>query len=494
MKEQSSKQKKKADSEKANQAFFKSEGSGNSFFSKTENSLSPLSFNANPIQKKSKEGLPGELQNKMENSLGHDFSNVKIQKNSQEAVQLNARAFTQGDAVHFAPNEFNPNSVKGKELIGHEFAHVVQQRNNVVKPTIQQKGQNINDNAKLEQEADAFGEKIARTNDPVNTTEKLATRATNANVIQRQIPEKSSDVTEVSLNAGSSYTVTADDMSQGNEEVVWNYLARNNGMRAEKLKLFNQHVQTVQLFGFTLYSYNEVVALSEGAVIYIPSADELAFLAFRENFPSYDNAVQEFGTFLNSSNQEVLRSARDRASGNVGESYGTESDTFYTPNRALAGASTRRSEMIDGQREYRINWGSDLWKCNVFMHDVVYDAGYVPHLSGNNHYITAGNLHTSNKYRKIKIGEVKPGSLVQLFGGTGSNASHNMVLSSFVDRTDNGNGTERWVFSAIGAEEDRSAESVRTFDINPNDSTGDFYEATSGGRDFIRFFEPKSER
>ncbi len=490
MKEQSSNQKKKNDSINASQSFFKSKENKNNFFSNRANFFSS---NANPIQRKSNENLPERLQTQMECSLGQDLSNVKIQKNSQEAINLNARAFTQGNSVHFAPNEFNPSSVKGKELIGHEFAHVAQQRTNIVRPTIQQKGKQINDNSKLEQEADDFGKSLAKNNSPVLTTESVESKTTDSNVIQRQIPEKSSDVTEVNLNAGNTYTLTSDDMSQGSEDNIWNYLARKNGMLVEKLKLFNQHIKTIQLFGFTLYSYPEVLSLSEGAVIYIPSADELVFLEFRENFPSYNNAVQEYGNFLNTSNQEIIRSARSRASGSIGASYGTESNTFFTPNRALSGASSRRSETINGQREYRVNWGSELWKCNIFMHDVVYNAGYMPHLSSNNHYITAGNLHTSDKYRKIRVSEVKPGSLVQLYGGTGSNASHNMVLSSFVERTDNGNGTEHWTFSAIGAEEDRSAESVREFDINPSES-GDFYEATSGGRDYVRFFEPRNER
>ena len=107
--------------------------------------------------------LPSNLQSNMETSLGHDFSNVGIHTNSQKAVQMNARAFTQGEQVHFAPGEFNPNSSKGQDLIGHEFTHVAQQRAGVVKPTkVLQKGIVINDNKSLESEADSFGKKAAR--------------------------------------------------------------------------------------------------------------------------------------------------------------------------------------------------------------------------------------------------------------------------------------------------------------------------------------------
>jgi len=112
---------------------------------------------------KQNNSLPTKLQSNMESSLGHDFSNVGIHTNSQEAVQMNARAFTQSEQVHFAPGEFNPSSIEGQNLIGHEFTHIAQQRAGVVKPTkILQKGVAINDNKGLESEADNFGRKAAR--------------------------------------------------------------------------------------------------------------------------------------------------------------------------------------------------------------------------------------------------------------------------------------------------------------------------------------------
>lgn len=116
-----------------------------------------------PTKGTQNKSLPSGLQSNMESSLGQDFSNVGIQTNSQKAVQMNARAYTQGEQVHFAPGEFNPNSTKGKNLIGHEFTHVAQQRAGVVKPTkILQKGVAINDNKSLEREADVYGKKAVK--------------------------------------------------------------------------------------------------------------------------------------------------------------------------------------------------------------------------------------------------------------------------------------------------------------------------------------------
>jgi hypothetical protein len=116
-----------------------------------------------PTQQKQNNALPNALQSNMETSLGQDFSNVGIHTNSQKAVQMSARAYTQGENVHFAPGEFNPSSSKGQNLIGHEFTHVAQQRAGVVKPTkVLQKGVAINDSQSLESEADTFGRKAAR--------------------------------------------------------------------------------------------------------------------------------------------------------------------------------------------------------------------------------------------------------------------------------------------------------------------------------------------
>ncbi|QHI34913.1 hypothetical protein IMCC3317_02580 [Kordia antarctica] len=146
---------------------------------------------------KSNKSLPSKLQSNMESSLGHDFSNVGIHTNSEKAVQMNARAFTQGEQVHFAPGEFNPSSTSGKNLIGHEFTHVAQQRAGVVKPTkVLQKGVAINDNKGLESEADNFGQKAARgeavskyRSSSLGIRSSLRTAQAKSNVVQMAMQE-----------------------------------------------------------------------------------------------------------------------------------------------------------------------------------------------------------------------------------------------------------------------------------------------------------------
>ncbi len=82
--------------------------------------------------------------------MGTDVSNAQVNYNSSKPAQLQAEATAQGNQVDLAP---------GKEQhLGHELTHVAQQKQGRVKPTIQaNNGVGINDDPKLEKEADDIG-------------------------------------------------------------------------------------------------------------------------------------------------------------------------------------------------------------------------------------------------------------------------------------------------------------------------------------------------
>lgn len=101
--------------------------------------------------------LPDHIQAKMERSFGQDFSDVEIHKNSDDAKELNALAFTQGNHIHFKSGEFDAFSQKGQELIAHELSHVVQQRKGIVTGTHKENGYSVNTDETLEKEADMTG-------------------------------------------------------------------------------------------------------------------------------------------------------------------------------------------------------------------------------------------------------------------------------------------------------------------------------------------------
>lgn len=66
----------------------------------------------------------------MEPRFGHDFSQVRIHtdgKAATSAQSIQALAYTAGRDIVFAPDQYSPHSERGKRLLAHELAHVVQQ-------------------------------------------------------------------------------------------------------------------------------------------------------------------------------------------------------------------------------------------------------------------------------------------------------------------------------------------------------------------------------
>ncbi|RDH93192.1 MAG: hypothetical protein DIZ77_00230 [endosymbiont of Seepiophila jonesi] len=74
--------------------------------------------------------LPKRTHREMSQSLGFDFSDVRLHTDS-ESVNLNravgAQAFTHGKDIYFNSGKYNPGTTTGKHLLAHELTHVVQQ-------------------------------------------------------------------------------------------------------------------------------------------------------------------------------------------------------------------------------------------------------------------------------------------------------------------------------------------------------------------------------
>ena len=76
------------------------------------------------------QALPGDLQQTFGSQFQHDFSGVRVYNNaqsSQTARRLGARAFTHGQAIHFAQGQYQPDYPQGQNLLAHELAHTIQQ-------------------------------------------------------------------------------------------------------------------------------------------------------------------------------------------------------------------------------------------------------------------------------------------------------------------------------------------------------------------------------
>jgi hypothetical protein len=108
--------------------------------------------------------LEGALQEQMSANLGHDFSRVRVHTDAEADAlnqQLSAKAFTTSPDIFFRQGEYNPGSDSGRELIGHELSHVVQQSTGRVNGdgrgmTVRPAGE------ALEQDADRVAEALTR--------------------------------------------------------------------------------------------------------------------------------------------------------------------------------------------------------------------------------------------------------------------------------------------------------------------------------------------
>ena len=80
-------------------------------------------------------GMPARLRAQVEDGFAADFSDVRVRMESAHARAFKALAFTQGSEIHVAPGHWAPDTVKGQKLLGHELAHVLQQRAGRVRAT-----------------------------------------------------------------------------------------------------------------------------------------------------------------------------------------------------------------------------------------------------------------------------------------------------------------------------------------------------------------------
>ncbi|HKJ50526.1 MAG TPA: DUF4157 domain-containing protein [Gammaproteobacteria bacterium] len=94
-------------------------------------------------------GMPDGLKNGIESLSGIDLSAARIHYNSARPAQLNALAYAQGKDIHLGTGQ--------EKHLPHEAWHLVQQQQGRVQPTTTIAGEQVNDDASLEREADIMG-------------------------------------------------------------------------------------------------------------------------------------------------------------------------------------------------------------------------------------------------------------------------------------------------------------------------------------------------
>lgn len=127
-------------------------------------------------RKENRTGLTDQLKEGIESMSGFQMDDVRVHYNSSKPSQLNAYAYTKGTDIHIAPGQ--------EKYLAHEAWHVVQQKQGRVNPTNQINGENINDSASLEKEADRMGEMALQCK---VKSEKLEVGEANHSIMQRAL-------------------------------------------------------------------------------------------------------------------------------------------------------------------------------------------------------------------------------------------------------------------------------------------------------------------
>lgn len=96
-----------------------------------------------------KTGIPHVVRNAFENRYGVSLEDVRIHYNSSKPAELNADAYTQNNHVYIGPGQ--------EKHLNHELGHVIQQKSGRIPATQIINGQPVNDDPRLERDADIIG-------------------------------------------------------------------------------------------------------------------------------------------------------------------------------------------------------------------------------------------------------------------------------------------------------------------------------------------------
>lgn len=119
--------------------------------------------------------LPGPVREKMESFFGTSFADIRVHVGAQ-ASSIGALAFTHGSNLYFAPGQYNPNTAQGQQLLGHELAHVMQQRAGRVRNPFGA-GIAVVQDRTMEAEAERMGSQAAGHQGPVQAKQDVIDRS-----------------------------------------------------------------------------------------------------------------------------------------------------------------------------------------------------------------------------------------------------------------------------------------------------------------------------
>lgn len=158
----------------------------------------------------------------------------------------------------------------------------------------------------------------------------------------------------------------------------------------------------------------------------------------------------------------IIAVAKARTLGKIGYAYdkGPQAGWWYSPNGNLAGARSKplKWEVQQGAKDplpgsnFIVNWG-DQYTCNLFVYDVLHQAGYNPPMGSNNHYYDARQTFDLSGGLKSYLVEITNHDLV-CPGEIVATGIHMEIVASIIDASGR--------FQSYGAHSDGAYLSPRT--------------------------------
>lgn len=181
---------------------------------------SPTASTGRVLQKKrNRTGLPDPLKTGIENLSGYAMDDVKVHYNSSKPAQLQAHAYAHGTNIHLGPGQ--------QKHLPHEAWHVVQQKQGRVKPTMQLKGMQINDDDKLETEAELMGSRAMQLKPKENNWDYDQNMNLNQKFEKPAQLQEMATYSEIKLSSDSDtiqrVQIDIDNLDTDNQQEIWTY-------------------------------------------------------------------------------------------------------------------------------------------------------------------------------------------------------------------------------------------------------------------------------
>jgi hypothetical protein len=171
---------------------------------------------------KNKNGLPNNLQAGAERLSGHNMDDVKVHYNSPKPREIGAHAYAQGTEIHLASGQ--------EKHLPHEAWHIVQQKQGrVTSGNYQAEMGPVNNDRKLESEADRMGAKMTNSNNQLEQQNKVNT---NARADQSMIQRK-----EVPTNFGKFETPKFEGVDNKGVSIILKFHPDETKVDAKKIAL-----------------------------------------------------------------------------------------------------------------------------------------------------------------------------------------------------------------------------------------------------------------